>query len=231
MIRPDLTERLLRLGEGERGLLLDLYQARFAAAGHVDGLAELSGGAPQRLEECGLLRRVATDGGEVAYLSQTGVRAALALLGTAERSGGRAYAALRLRHELRRTDLYVALRRAGMPAEAYAAEPRLVYRSAAGLGDRALVPDALVRRQPGDALIEVDLGTEGGRQLRHKWLRYREWREESPGRDLFVLAADPAEVLRTLYEAHLAAEVGDQPSALARAIMAGAAAEGLLRRP
>lgn len=218
MTRPDLTERLLLLGEGERGLLQDLYQARFATPTVAEALAALSGGSLGALEDGGFLKAVETAQGPVLYLSQTGVRAALALLGPAQQSASRAYAALRLRHELRRAELYVALRGRGMRAASYRAEPRLAYRSAAGLGPRTLVPDAQVAAPEGDALIEVDLGTEGAAQLRHKWLRYREWQEDAPRRALYVLAATPETVRDTLASAGLVAHVAADPRDLARAV-------------
>ncbi len=222
MTRPDLTERLLRLGPADRELLEDLYQARFVTRQQAETLAALSGGSIKLLEDGALLREVATASGTIVYLAQTGVRAARTLLGQERADGLRAYAALRLGHEQRRAELYLALRRSGMPQGAYLAEPRLDYRSAAGLGERTLVPDALVRRPPyGDALIEVDCGTEGTRQLRHKWLRYREWQEDGPRRELFVLAEDPVRVERTLEAASFLATVAGDPDALALAIWQG----------
>ena len=217
-MRPDLTERLLRLGTAERELLKDLHQVRFATRRAAARLAQLGGGSLAALQEAGLLREVATDMGDILYLGQTGVRAALALLGGEQRSGARAYAALRLRHELLRAELYIALRGLGMPPAAYTAEPRLDYRSAAGLGERSLVPDALVRRASGDALLEVDRGTEGGLQLRHKWLRYREWQADEPGRHLYVLADEPLRIAASLGEAGLDATVRGEPDALARQV-------------
>ncbi len=217
-MRPDLTERLLRLGAAERELLKDLHQVRFATRPAAEFLAQLDGASLAELQESGLLREVATDRGDILYLGQTGVRAALALLGDEQRSGAGPYAALRLRHELRRAELYIALRGHGMPSAAYMAEPRLDYRSAAGLGQRTLVPDALVRRASGDALLEVDRGTEGALQLRHKWLRYREWQEEVGGRRLYVLADEPLRIAASLGEAGLDATVLGEPDAIARQV-------------
>ncbi len=217
-MRQDLTARLLCLGTKERELLQDIFQARFVTGSGARAFADLADGSLQELIRGGFLREVGTASGDVCYLAQTGIRAALALLGGGRDGGSRAYAALRLGHELRRADLYLALRRLDMPASAYWAEPRLAYRSAAGLGLRALVPDALVERLAGDALVEVDRGTEGLSQLRHKWLRYREWLEDAPGRSLYVLADDPARVLATLAAAGLRAEVLGEPQDLAEAI-------------
>ncbi len=217
-MRPDLTERLLRLGAAERELLKDLHQARFATRLQAEALAALGGGSLAGLLAGGLAREVTLEEETIVYLGQSGVRAALALLGDERASGARAYAALRLGHELRRTELYLALRRVGMPACAYAAEPRLDYRSAAGLGGRTLVPDALVLGQGGAALIEVDRGTEGSGQLRHKWLRYREWQEDGPRRALYVLAQERSRVEATLQAAGLDATVLCEPEGLARLI-------------
>ena len=217
-MRPDLTERLLRLAPAERALLQDLYQARFATRAQAEELAKIGGGSLGQLVQAALVRVVALEGDSIVYLAQTGQRAALALLGPEVASGARAYAALRLSHELRRAELYVALRRSGMPPADYAAEPRLGYRSAAGLGERTLVPDALVHTPHGDALIEVDRGTEGTSQLRHKWLRYREWQEGAAGRRLYVLADVPGRLAATLADAGLAAQVLADAQALAGAI-------------
>ncbi len=217
-MRSDLAARLLRLGTGERELLQDLYQARFVTGAGAQALAEVAGGSLEELMRGGFLREAETASGEICYLGQTGIRAALALLGDDRGSGLRAYAALRLGHELRRAELYLALRRMGMPASAYRAEPRLDYRSAAGLGARTLVPDALVARPAADAVVEVDRGTEGPAQLRHKWLRYREWLEDLPRRGLYVLADDPARVAQTLAAAGLRADVAGEPDGLAREI-------------
>ncbi len=224
-MRPDLTERLLRLGTAERDLLQDLYQARFATRAQAEDLAVLAGGDLPGLLASGLAREVTGETESVVYLGQSGTRAALAMLGEEVANGQRAYAALRLGHELRRTALYVALRRAGMPAAAYRAEPRLGYRSAAGLGERTLVPDALVRTVAGEALIEVDRATEGQGQLRHKWLRYREWQEDGPRRDLYVLADARAPVEASLRAAGLGATVLEEPWQLARLIWLQAAAQ------
>ena len=217
-MRPDLTERLLRLGSAERELLQDLYQARFATRAQAEELAALDGGDLPGLLASGLAREVATESESVLYLGQSGARAALAMLGEEVANGQRTYAALRLAHELRRTALYVALRRAGMSAAAYRAEPRLRYRSAAGLGERTLVPDALVRTVAGEALIEVDRATEGPGQLRHKWLRYREWQEDEPRRELYVLADFREPIEATLRAAGLGATVREEPLELARLI-------------
>lgn len=217
-MRADLTERLLRLGAAEQALLQDLYQVRFATRTQAEVLALVTGGSLEELALDGFLREVTTSRGAIFYLGQTGMRAALALLGAERGSGARAYAALRLGHELRRSELYLALRRLGMPAVAYTAEPRLGYRSAAGLGERTLVPDALVRRPAHDALVEVDCGTEGREQLRHKWLRYREWLEDAPRRGLYVLAEDPRHLEATLAAAGLKAKTMEEPGDLAREI-------------
>ena len=217
-MRPDLTERLLRLTSAELELMQDLYQARFVTSDQARALAGIAGGSLGALAQAGLVRQVEIDAGTVLYLTQTGRRAALALLGSEAASGQRAYAALRLAHEIRRSELYLALRQAGMPPLAYRAEPRLGYRSAAGLGERTLVPDALVRTWQGEALIEVDRGTEGTSQLRHKWLRYREWQEEVGGRRLYVLADEPLRIAASLGEAGLDATVLGEPDAIARQV-------------
>lgn len=174
-MKPDLTETLLRLSEAERLLLVDLFHCRFARAHDLSALEDISGGDAQVLLRGGFLRVADLAQGAIYWLTRRGERAACAA-GNLEPAAGRAYAALRLPHELARAELYIALRRRGLPAESYAAEPRLRFRSAAGLGERTLVPDAQVERSDGrGALIEIDRGTEGARQLLHKWLRYREW--------------------------------------------------------
>lgn len=189
-MKPDLTEMLLRLRSQEHTLLWDLYNCRFAGAGELSSLGILSGGDPEILRGAGLVRSAELEGGWVHWLTRRGERAAKAL-GAVPGAGSGAYAALRLPHELLRAALYIALRQNGMPPERYAAEPRFLYRSAGGLGERTLVPDAAVFGQGGpDILIEVDRGTEGPGQLRHKWLRYREWLFEQ--RDEFrILALAP----------------------------------------
>ncbi len=216
--RTDLTGRLLTLGAAERTLLVDLYQARFADADLLSGLAALSGADAQALASRGLSRSVSASAGEVHYLSATGQRAALQLEPSA-RSGGRAYAALRLEHELLRARLYLALRRRGMPPAAFCSEPRLAYRSAAGLGERALVPDASVEADAG-WLVEIDRGTEGEAQLRHKWLRYREWQiSAGEGAHLGVLAGGaPGGVVRSLAASGVDAGVFSSVEELAAAI-------------
>jgi len=218
---PDLTERLLRLSAAELRLLADLYQVRFADEAILDGLQVLASARGEELSRLGFVRSGATAQGEtVHWLSQTGCRAARELLPEEAGSGMRAYAALRLRHELARGALYLALRRAGMPPGAYRAEPRLAYRSAAGLGQRTLVPDCSVTAGPRRALCEVDCGTEGAQQLRHKWLRYREWLEEAGERRLYVLCVETASLAATLAAAGLQASVHDSPETLARAMWA-----------
>jgi hypothetical protein len=217
-MRPDLTERLLRLTSAELELMQDLYQARFVTSDQALALAGIAGGSLGALAQAGLVRQVEIDAGTVLYLTQTGRRAALALLGSEAASGQRAYAALRLAHEIRRSELYLALRQAGMPPLAYRAEPRLGYRSAAGLGERTLVPDALVRTWQGEALIEVDRGTEGPGQLRHKWLRYREWQEVTSERRLYILADAPERIGAGLAAAGLRPQVRADAMELARLI-------------
>ncbi len=224
MARMDLTQRLLTLGERERILLVDLYQVRFADDGLLLGLCALSQGDAAALRARGLLRTAQGPQGAVHYLTATGQRAALQILPSAQ-SGARAYAALRLEHELLRARIYLPLRRLGMPAGAYRAEPRLPYRSAAGFGERVLVPDASV-----DAatawLIEVDRGTESEAVLHHKWLRYREWQlGERGGRRIAVLAAGSLGPLeRSLASSAAAALVSASPDELAQVIWPGSEA-------
>ncbi len=217
----DLTQRLLSLGRPERELLVDLYQARFADPTLLSRLRELSGGEDAALRTRGLLRDAAGPDGKTHYLTATGQRAALSLLPPVQ-SGGRAYAALRLSHELLRAELYVALRRRGMPATAYRAEPRLPYRSAAGLGERTLVPDAFVEAESA-WLVEVDRGTERLAELRHKWLRYQEWQlgAGDGGRIAVLAAGESTAVERSLAATGLAAVIFRSVDALAETIWSG----------
>lgn len=216
--RADLTERLLTLSLEERALLVDLYQARFADDTLLAAFAALSASDPAALRGRSLLRSVEAPQGRVHYLSATGQRAARSLL-QSEASGARAYAALRLAHELARAELYLCLRRQGMPAAAYRAEPRLPYRSAAGLGERTLVPDASVEGRE-RWLIEVDRGTEGGAQLRHKWLRYREWLSDERERShLAVLqTGEGSALVRSIEEAGLSAALFRAADALSEVV-------------
>lgn len=187
-MKPDLTEALLRLSAGERSLIVDLYQCRFVRSEELSVLSEISRGEPGNLLAHGFLRSLQLDEATVYWLTRRGERAAVEVSGI-EPSAGRAYAALRLAHELLRSALYIALRRRGMPAVSYRCEPRLGYRSAAGLGERTIVPDALVEAPGKVVLVEVDRGTESSAQLRHKWLRYREWLLDQTVRpDILLLA-------------------------------------------
>ncbi len=217
----DLTQRLLTLGPPERALLVDLYQARFVDGPLLAELAELCGADPEALRSRGLLRTAVGPDGETHYLSGSGQRAALSLLPQAQ-SGGRAYAALRLEHELARARLYGALRRRGMQPPDYRAEPRLTFRSAAGLGTRTLVPDALLES---DAmwLIEVDRATERDAALRGKWLRYREWQIDAggPRRVAVLLAGGASAVERSLAGSGLAATLYRTAEELAAAAWPG----------
>lgn len=215
-MRPDLVERLLGLGDGERQLLQDLYQVRFADREMLARLSRLTRGAPEALRAASLLREAERDGAGVYWLSQSGQRAAQVLLPGSAQAGSRAYAVLRLAHEIWRGRLYVALRERGMTPEAYRAEPRLPYRSAAGLGARTLIPDAMVEGSRGQALLEVDRGTEAETALRHKWLRYREWQLEADApRHLFVLALQPERLRKSLAAAAISAHVGENGDELA----------------
>jgi hypothetical protein len=219
--RMDLTQRLLTLGERERLLLLDLYQARFADDGLLAAFCLVSQADADALQSRGLLRTAQGTQGAIHYLTATGQRAALQIL-PAARSGARAYAALRLEHELLRARIYLALRKRGMPTEAYQAEPRLPYRSAAGFGERVLVPDASVEAVA-SWLIEVDRGTEGEAALHHKWLRYREWQLGArDGRRIAVLAAGRLDRLeRSLAASGADATLSGDPYALAQLIWPG----------
>lgn len=187
-MKPDLTETLLRLSAQERSLIVDIYQCRFVRDEGLADLGELSGGDPAKLLADGFLRSLEMEKERVHWLTRRGERAAVEISGI-EPSRGRAYAALRLAHELLRCVLYIALRQRGMPSARYRCEPRLGYRSAAGLGERTIVPDALVEAPVKRALVEVDRGTESSAQLRHKWLRYREWLLDQEVRpDVLLLA-------------------------------------------
>lgn len=91
------------------------------------------------------------------------------------------------RHRALVTEAWVAWLKAGHAPGTFVIEPRLPYRSPAG-GPRHLDPDALLAREGRVWALEVDRGTEGVRDLLHKWWRYREFGAEASPLALLVLA-------------------------------------------
>lgn len=92
-----------------------------------------------------------------------------------------------LAHQLAVAELLVAAVALGQDPTALTISPLLPYRSPAG-GKRSLDPDALLRLGGLPVAIEVDMGTESARVLRHKWYRYREYRQEVVALPLLVVA-------------------------------------------
>ena len=91
------------------------------------------------------------------------------------------------RHRAELASMFATWVEAGHMPDTFVIEPRLPYRSPAG-GERHLDPDGLLISSGTIWALEVDRGSEGRKDLVHKWWRYREFGEEVTALPLVVVA-------------------------------------------